>query len=55
MFIIQDWAGNDCITTYHFDSFDDAEEHLVQFLDDENLDYEENRGEYSIVNVGGLV
>jgi len=43
---IMDWAGNDL--TYHhglFDSFDDAEAHLLEFLGD---DYETDRGEYEI-------
>lgn len=54
MFTIQDWAGN-TITSYEFDSFDDAEAYLEQFFEDEGLVYEEEREEYEIINNGGLV
>ena len=55
MFIIEDWTGNVAVTSYQFDSFEDAEEYLEQFFEDEGLNYDEERGEYSIVNTGGLV
>lgn len=47
-FIIMDWAGNKL--DYHgwFETFDDAEEHLSEFLGDA---YEEDRGEYVISEV----
>lgn len=47
--MIKDWAGNDL--TYHhglFDSFEDAEEHLDDWL---GPHYETDRGEYEIVEV----
>lgn len=47
MWKIFDWAGND-LTYFHgtFESFDDAEEHLCEFLGD---DYETDRQEYYIL------
>ena len=49
MFKIIDWAGNDL--TYHhgiFDSFEDAEDHLSEFLGD---NYGTDRGEYYVIGL----
>lgn len=54
MFKIQDWAGN--YPTFHvreqertFSSFDDAEEFLSVWFEENGLDYDEERGEYYII------
>lgn len=47
MFIIKDWAFNICFSSKEFDSFDDAEEFLSNFLGD---NYDEDRGEYHITD-----
>lgn len=49
-YIIQDWAGNTVLPD-QFKSFDDAEEFLSCHLDNQGLDYDENRGEYEIVEL----
>lgn len=48
--IIFDWAGNRIILNKKdtWQSFDDAEADLSQFIDDNGWDYEECRGEYYI-------
>lgn len=53
MYSIYDWAMNEIrIGKYvNFDSFDDAEEVLSEFLGD---NYEEDRGEYYILNLDDL-
>ena len=45
-FRMVDWAGNELTAHGVFDSWDDAEEKLSEFLDE---DYETDRGEYYIV------
>ncbi len=47
-FLILDWAGNDVFRGKQFDSFDDAEDFLSEFLDE---DYEADRQEYEITEV----
>ncbi len=47
-YIILDWAGNKCFAGFTFESFDDAEEFLCEFFYQEEMDYEEWRGEYVI-------
>lgn len=47
-FIIKDWAGQRRFYPETFESFDDAEEHLCDFFYQEEMDYEEWRGEYVI-------
>lgn len=51
MYNIIDWAGNDCFDGKTFKTFDDAEEFLSEFFDDEGLDYDEERGEYEITEI----
>lgn len=51
-YYIKDWAGNDIYIpnkSFYFDSFDDAEEALSEFLDKE---YDETRQEYVITFKG---
>lgn len=50
-FIIKDWANNILFNEKQFKSFDDAEEFLSEYLDDNGLNYEEERGEYYIEEV----
>lgn len=45
--IIIDWAGNICFKEKAFSDFDDAEEFLSEYLND---NYESDRGEYEIVD-----
>lgn len=54
MWIIKDWAGNE--PTFHvspkertFKSFDDAEEFLSNWFEENSLDYEVERQEYDII------
>ena len=44
--IIKDWAGNLCFHDKEFNSFNDAEEYLSEYLGD---NYDEDRSEYYIV------
>lgn len=44
--MIIDWANNEIFKGKLFDSFEDAEDFLSEFLGDS---YEENRGEYYII------
>jgi hypothetical protein len=51
-FKIKDWAGNELFDGQTFETFDDAEEALTEYFDSyDTADeyYEENRGEYEIV------
>lgn len=50
MWIIKDWADN-TVFPHEFESFEDAEEFLCWNLDDQGLDYDENRQEYEITEV----
>lgn len=45
MFVIYDWAGNVKFHGTQFDSFDDAEEFLSEYLDDR---YDDDRQEFEI-------
>ena len=45
---ILDWHGSDCFEGMLFDTFDDAEAYLSEFLVD---DYDTDRGEYEITQV----
>lgn len=47
---IVDWVNNEMFAGKLFDSFDDAECYLSEFLGDE---YDEDRGEYYIVENEG--
>lgn len=48
--IIQDWTGRK-VFNIDFETFDCAEEHLCEYFDYYNLDYDEERQEYYIVEV----
>ncbi len=45
-FIIVDWAGNDVFRGQTFETFEDANDFLCEFLDES---YEDLRDEYEIV------
>jgi hypothetical protein len=47
--VICDWTSTAMFEGKVFESFDIAEEYLCEFFDKVSLDYDENRGEYSIV------
>ncbi len=47
MAVIRDWTGALCFKN-KFETFDDAEEFLTEFLESNELDYNEYRGEYYI-------
>lgn len=46
---VLDWAGNIMFKGTKFRTFGAAEEYLINFLEKKKLDYEENRGEYVIM------
>lgn len=48
IFIIKDWAGNDCFNGMKFPDFENAEEYLSNFIDGNGWNYEEIRQEYDI-------
>lgn len=53
-YIIQDWAGNSIHfknRPFYYDSFDDAEDVLLEELDEE---YDTDREEYYIIPIKGV-
>lgn len=46
--IIKDWADNVKFEGKKFDTFQDADEYLTIYFNDNDMDYEEWRGEYYI-------
>lgn len=53
MFRIMDWAYNDVFRGKTFVSFDEAEEFLCEYFEQSGKDYEEDRGEYEIIEEKG--
>lgn len=49
MWIIKDWADNVMFNGKKFKDFEDGEAHLMEFFEDNFMDYEENRGEYVVL------
>lgn len=48
---IEDWGGNHLFIDREFMDFEEAEEFLSQYFYDNEIDYEEGRQEYEIVEV----
>ncbi len=48
MWIIKDWAGNVKFNGKKFKSFEDVEEYLCTYFEENDMDYEEWRGEYYV-------
>lgn len=48
MWIIKDWADNHIFNGQEFNSFEDAEEFLTEFMYCNDISYDESRSEYVI-------